>query len=403
MSDRKQTLEYNPSKLGIPGQSYLDINPKLLEMEAMNTEDLLVHMGPQHPSTHGVLQLQVITDGEIVKACDPHIGFLHRCFEKHAEHIDYLGVTPFVDRLDYICAMSNEMVWSIACEKLGEIEVPERAEHIRVVATELNRIASHLVAFGTFGLDAGAFTPFMWAMRDREYILDLLEEMAGVRFLYNYIIIGGVQREWPSGLATKIRDFLDYFEPRLKELDELLTYNPIFTRRVSGLAQMTPEFCFKYGITGANLRASGIKWDLRKNRPYSVYPKFEFEIPVGEGKIGTVGDSWDRYWVRLQEIRQCIRIVRQAVDTMPQGDYRGKVPKVFRPAAGEIFFRGEAAKGELAFHIMSTGGKTPYRVKCKSPCFVSVSALEEMSPGLFIADLVMALGSLDIVLGEIDR
>ena len=211
-------------------------------------------------------------------------------------------------------------------------------------------------------LPRGAFTPFMWAMRDREYILDILEEMSGVRFLYNYIILGGVTRMWPNGLATKIRDFLDYFEPRLTELDELLTYNPIFKNRVANLAVMDRDFCVKYGITGVNLRAAGVNWDLRKHRPYSVYEKFDFEVPVGEGTIGTVGDSWDRYFVRLQEIRQCIRIVRQALDTMPQGDHRGKVPKVFRAPKGEIFFRGEAAKGELGFHMISDRGKTPYRV-----------------------------------------
>jgi NADH-quinone oxidoreductase subunit D len=401
LSENSQTLEYNPSKLGIPGQSLLDEG--LYKQEALNSDDMLVHMGPQHPSTHGVLQLQIVTDGEIVKSCDPHLGFLHRCFEKHVENIDYLGGTPFVDRLDYICAMVNEHIWSLAAEKLGGLEVPERAEHMRVVAVELNRIASHLVAYGTFGLDAGAFTPFLWAMRDREYILDILEEMSGVRFLYNYIILGGVTRMWPNGIATKIRDFLDYFEPKLAELDELLTYNPIFKNRVANLAVMDREFCVKYGITGVNLRAAGVEWDLRKHRPYSVYEKFDFDIPVGKGIIGTVGDSWDRYYVRLQEIRQSIRIVRQALDTMPQGDHRGKVPKVFRAPKGEIFFRGEAAKGELGFHMVSDGGKNPYRVHCKSPCYISTSALPELAPGMFIADLVMALGSLDIVLGEIDR
>jgi NADH-quinone oxidoreductase subunit D len=375
-----------------------------LEVEVLDSEDMLVHMGPQHPSTHGVLQLKIITDGEIIKACEPNIGFLHRCFEKHSENVDYMGVLPFVDRLDYICAMANELPYCIAAEKLGDIEVPERAEHIRVVVTELNRIASHLLAFGTFGLDAGAFTPFMWAFRDREYILDILEEISGVRFLYNYIWIGGVARDWPTGIATKIRDFLDYFEPRVDELDQLLTYNPIFTKRTCGVGTIPAEMAFRYGITGVNLRATGVRWDLRKNRPYSVYPKFDFHVPIGgEGGLGELGDSWNRYHVRFREVLESIKIIRQAIDTMPQGDYRGKVPKVFRPPEGEIFFRGEAAKGELGFHLISKGGKTPYRLKCKSPSFLSVSTLPELAPGMYIADLVMALGSFDIVLGELDR
>ncbi|MCH7955848.1 MAG: NADH-quinone oxidoreductase subunit D, partial [Candidatus Marinimicrobia bacterium] len=263
-------------------------------MPDLKTEEMVVQMGPQHPATHGVLRLEITTDGEIVKKIDPHIGYLHRCFEKHCEVLNYHQIIPFVDRCDYLAAMNNEHGYVMAVEKLLDIELPPRVEYIRVIMSELNRIASHLVALGTFGLDIGAITPFLFTFRDREKILDLFEMTSGARLLYNYIWIGGVAFDLPNGFVEKCFEFIDYFLPKLKEYDDLLSYNKIFIKRTAEVAIIPPAVAIEWGITGPNLRASGVDWDLRRDEPYSIYDKFEWDVIVADGRVGVLGDSWSR-------------------------------------------------------------------------------------------------------------
>ena len=371
-------------------------------MGELKTQELTINMGPQHPSTHGVLRIELVTDGEICKKAVPHIGYLHRCFEKHAENIDYMGVMPFVDRMDYVASMNNDIAYAMAVEKLAKIEVPKRAEYIRVIMAELNRIASHLLAIGTYGLDIGTFTPFMWCFRDRELILDIFEMASGARLLYNYLWIGGVWQDLTPGIQEKIAEFCDYFEPKIDEVDTILSYNQIFINRTKNVGILPLELAINYGITGPNLRGSGKKWDLRKDEPYSVYPELEFDIPIGSGEQGAVGDCWDRYIVRVREMRESLKLVRQALKKLPEGPIRAKVPRV-RPKPGEVFVKTENPRGELGFYIVSDGSLKPYRVKGKSPCFTSISCLDDLCKGAMIADVVAIIGSLDIVLGEVDR
>lgn len=371
-------------------------------MGELKTQYLTINMGPQHPSTHGVLRIELVTDGEVVKRAIPHIGYLHRCFEKHAENIDYMGVMPFVDRMDYVASMNNDQAYAMTIEKLAGIEVPKRGEYIRVIMVELNRIASHLLAVGTYGLDVGTFTPFMWCFRDRELVLDIFEMASGARLLYNYLWIGGVWMDLTPGIEEKISEFCAYFEPRIDELNTILSYNQIFIDRTKNVGILPLEMAINYGITGPNLRGSGKKWDLRKNEPYSVYPELEFDIPVGTGEQGTVGDCWDRYMVRVREMRESLRMVRQALKQLPQGPIRAKLSRI-KPPPGEVYQRIENPRGELGFYVVSDGGLKPYRVKGKSPCFTSISCLDDLCEGHLIADVVAIIGSLDIVLGEVDR
>jgi len=366
-------------------------------------EDMTINMGPQHPSTHGVLRLELVADGEIVKRCMPHIGYLHRCFEKHAENLPYPEVIPFADRLDYMASMNQDHAYCVAVEKLLKPELPERVEYIRVICAELNRIASHLVALGTFGNDAGAVTPFLWCFRDREKILDLFEWLSGARMLYNYIWIGGVARDLPDGWIEKASQFLDYFEPKLDNLDNLLTFNKIFIERTANVGVVDKDTAIALGLTGPNLRATGFEWDLRKNDPYSIYDRFEFDIPVGTGEYGPLGSCFERYWVRVQECRQSARIVRQALASIPEGNVHEALPRRVKLPKGETYTRTESPKGELGFYIASDGGGQAYRCKGRSPCFSQVSAMDHLCRGVFVADVVMILGSLDVVLGEIDR
>ncbi|MBI4042300.1 MAG: NADH-quinone oxidoreductase subunit D [Deltaproteobacteria bacterium] len=368
----------------------------------LKTEDLTINMGPQHPSTHGVLRIQMVTDGEIVKKVTPYIGYLHRCFEKHSENVDYMGVMPYVDRLDYVASMNNDMTYAMAVEKLGGYQVPERAQYIRVIMAELNRIASHLLALGTYGLDVGAFTPFMWCFRDREKVLDIFEQVCGARLLYNYMFIGGVSHDLTPSMIEDIKEFCDYFEPKIDDLNQLLSYNQIFVERTANVGVIPLDVAISYGLTGPNLRGSGKKWDLRKNMPYSLYDRFDFDVPVGRGERGTVGDCWDRYMVRVREMGESLKIVRQAVAALPPGEIRAKL-RLIKPPAGEIYFRTDNPRGELGFYIVSDGTPKPYRVKCKSPCFTSISILSEISPGCMVADLVAIIGSIDVVMGEVDR
>lgn len=370
----------------------------------LKSDEMLLNMGPQHPSTHGVLRLVLRTDGEVVKEAIPHIGYLHRCFEKHAENVTYPQVIPYTDRMDYVGSMNNALGYVIAVEKLMGIKVPERAEYIRVIVAELNRIASHLLAFGTYGLDIGAFTPFMHAFRDREKILDLFEEASGARLLYNYPRIGGVARDVPPGWLEKTRAFIDYFEPKIKEYNDLLTFNKIFIERTANVGVLPLDLAISYGVTGPNLRGSGMKWDLRRNDPYSIYDRFEFDIPVGTGEMGTVGDCWDRYWVRIREMGESIKIIRQALDQIPPGEVMAPEGlKAIKPPKGEVYVRTETPRGELGYYLISDGSQQPYRLKVRSPCFTAMSVFHEIARGGMIADMVAIVGSLDIVLGEIDR
>ncbi len=374
-----------------------------LNQEKLKSELLTVNMGPQHPATHGVLRVEIKTDSEIVAEAIPHIGYLHRCMEKHSEELDYRGVIPFVDRMDYLAAMNMELGYVLAVEKMLGTEVPRRAEFIRVIVSELQRIASHLMFFGTYAIDLGAFSPFLYAFQDREFILRIFEEISGARLLYNYIWIGGVWNDISDSQLTRVSKFLDEFEESMKKYDSLVGQNQIFIGRTANVGQLSKEQCFEYGLTGCLLRGSGVKWDLRKEQPYSIYEEFDFDVPVGRGEKGVLGDCWDRYSVRVQEIFESIKIVRQAIAKIEDGPIMGKVPKVIKLPKGEIYMRTECPRGELGYHIVSDGGKKPYRVKVKSPCFTNVSVLPELAPGQMVADFVATIGSVDIVLGEVDR
>jgi len=371
---------------------------------ALKTEEMVISMGPQHPSTHGVLRLELVVDGEVVVDVIPHIRYLHRCFEKHCEHMtNYQQVIPYADRMDYVAAMSNEFGFVVACEKLLKIKVPERVEYIRVIMAEFSRIVSHLIAIGTYGMDIGAFTPFLYCMRDRERVLDIFEQTCGARLLYNYMWIGGLSHDVQPDFAAKVKDFCKYFRPQIKELNDLLSYNKIFIKRTANVGVLPAEVAINYAVSGPVLRGSGVQWDLRKNDPYSVYDHLDFEIPVGKGLKGTVGDCWDRYMVRVHEMEQSVNIIEQAVEKLPAGDVASAIPKRIRPDAGDVYVRTETPKGELGYYIVSDGTATPFRVKVKSPCFVNLSALPAMCRGAMIADIVAVLGSIDIVLGEVDR
>ncbi|GMV64774.1 MAG: hypothetical protein AMXMBFR75_05790 [Candidatus Hinthialibacteria bacterium] len=371
---------------------------------SLKSERMLISMGPQHPSTHGVLRLLLQTDGEVVEKAQPHLGYLHRCAEKISEHLSYTQFTPYTDRMDYLASLNENWAWCRAVEKLCDLEVPPRAEYIRVIVGELNRIASHLIALGTHGLDTGAFTPFLLAFREREEIMTIFEAVCGARLTYNYIRVGGALWDLLPGHIDLILRFVDQFDAKLDALNDLLTNNHIFVRRTANVGVITREQAIEYGFTGPNLRASGVDWDLRRDQPYSVYPELEFSIPVGKGEKGTVGDSWDRYWIRVEEMRQSNRMVRQAIEQLPPGPHCGAVPRVLKaPKGREVYVSTENPRGELAFYIVSEGKTIPYRVKTRAPAFVSLCVIEDLWTNIFVADLVAAMGSLDIVMGQVDR
>lgn len=374
------------------------------ETEQLKSELLTLNMGPQHPATHGVLRIEIWTDSEIVAHAIPHLGYLHRCMEKHSENLDYRGVIPFVDRLDYLASMNMEWTYVAAVEKLLGTEVPRRAELIRIMTAELQRIGSHLMAFGTYALDLGAFSPFLYAFEEREKILRLFEEVSGARLLYNYIWVGGVWNDWTDEQLDRVAAFCDNMEEEAKKYHELVSMNKIFVERTANVGVMSLQDCLDYGASGPVLRGAGMKWDLRKNKPYSLYNEFEFDVPVGTGEVGVIGDCWNRYIVRMKEVIQSIRIIRQVLDKLEPGSVMGKVPKIIKLPKGEIYLRHECPRGELAYHLVSEGdSKTPYRLKVKSPCFTHVSMLPRVAPGQMIADFVATVGSIDIVLGEVDR
>ena len=374
------------------------------DTEQLKSELLVLNMGPQHPATHGVLRIEIWTDSEIVAHAIPHVGYLHRCMEKHAENIDFRGIIPFVDRLDYLAAMNMEWTYAAALEKMLGTEVPRRAELLRILTCELQRIASHLMAFGTYALDLGSFTPFLYAFDYREKILRLFEEVSGARLLYNYIWIGGLWNDWTNEQLERVSAFCDDMEEEAKKYHELVSMNKIFIERTANVGVMNIDDCLTYGASGPVLRGAGMKWDLRKNEPYSLYSEFDFDIPVGEAEHGVVGDCWNRYMVRMKEVVQSIRIIRQVIEKLEPGPIMGKVPKVLKLPEGEVYVRHECPRGELAFHLVTKQDeKMPYRLKVKSPCFTHVSMLPHVAPGQMIADFVATVGSIDIVLGEVDR
>jgi len=370
--------------------------------KVLETQDMLLNMGPQHPSTHGVLRLMIRTDGEMVSECTPVVGYLHRCAEKIGENLRYEQFVPYTDRMDYLSSMSDNLGFCLAVERLMTIEIPERAKAIRVVMAELNRVASHLLAFGTYGLDIGAFTPFLYAFREREIILNMFEYVCGARLTYNYVKVGGVMRDVDKKFGEMVANFLSIFEDKLKDYNELLSDNSIFRTRTLGLGIVSPEMAVDWGFTGPNLRASGVNFDIRKAMPYSGYEKYQFDVPLGTAEVGTVGDCWNRYWVRILEMRESCRIIKQAMEGLPAGKFAADLRKI-KPAVGEAYTAIENPRGELGFYIVSDGTETPTRVKVRAPSFVNLAIMSEVGKNQLIADLIAILGSIDIVLGEIDR
>jgi len=367
------------------------------------TEEMTLNMGPQHPSTHGVLRFIVKADGEVMRTAEPDIGYLHRSIEKIAEKVGWHGFMPYTDRVDYVAAMTCNQAWGMCGEKLAGIEVPRRGEYCRVIAAELGRICSHLLALGAAGMDLGAITPFTHALREREMINDLIEELCGARLTFNYMRIGGVAWDLPPGYRKKVVTYLDHLDPVLHEINDLLSYGKIFSSRLGGVAAVSPEMAKNYGLVGPNLRASGVAYDLRKAQPYSVYDEFDFDIPVGKGEMGAVGDCWDRYMVRIWEMFESIKILRQALDQLPDGPVIAKVPRNFKPPAGDIHVRVESARGDMSWYVVSDGSEYPYRVHIRTGSFAAMSIMEEISHGLMIADLVAVIATFDIVAPEVDR
>jgi NADH-quinone oxidoreductase subunit D len=391
----------------------VDSEPNKFKEGELRSEEMIINLGPQHPSTHGVLRLEVLMDGEVIKDVVPHLGYLHRCFEKHAESVPYNQIIPYVDRMDYVASMNSEHAYAMGVERMLGIadQLPKRVEYIRVLVAELNRIASHFIAIGTYGMDIGAFTPFFWVMRDREHILRLLEWTCGARLLYNYIWIGGLYYDIPVGFEERCAEFINYVKPKLSELETVLIENEIFVQRTANVGVLPLDLAINYGVTGPMLRASGLRFDLRKVDGYSVYPELEFNIPIGEGKKGTTGDCWDRTWVRMQEIHESVKIIEQCLDRLQKEHKRTKefdpqafVPKKIRPAAQDFYVRAENPKGELGFFFRADGkSDIPFRCKARACSFSNLSVLPEISKGVLVADLIAIIGSIDVVMGEVDR
>jgi NADH-quinone oxidoreductase subunit D len=368
--------------------------PSLFDVEEME-----LSFGPQHPSTHGVLRLQLKLDGEKIVDAKPIIGYLHRGTEKLFETMTFPQCLPHTDRMDYLASATNNQGFCVAMEKLLGITVPPRAAYIRMILAELQRIASHLVWLGTHAADIGAITPFFYTFGEREAILDLFEEYCGARLTLNTMKIGGVPFELPDGWLEKCGVLVDELPNRIDEYEELLTENRIWKKRTIGVGVVSPEDAIEWGLTGPPLRGSGVQWDIRKIFPYDGYDAVDFEVP-----IGTNGDTYDRYLVRMEEMRQSIRIIRQCVDRMPGGPHMAKVKKVLRATEGMVYGSVEAPKGELGYFIVATDkAKTPYRCHVRPPSFINLQMLPEMVKGHLVADLVAVIGTLDIVLGEIDR
>src|SRR3972149_1527868 len=389
----------------------------------LTTREITLNMGPQHPSTHGVMHLILHLQGEKIVKAEPDIGYLHRGMEKIAENLLYGQFVPYTDRLDYLSSMTNNLGYVMAVEKLLNIEVPERGKYIRVITSELSRISSHLLAVGAWGLDLGAITIVLYAFREREMILDLFEMLCGARLTYNYMKIGGVRGDLPPGFIEKCKEFVNIFPKRVDEYEGLLTGNRIWLRRNKGIGVVTAEDAINLGLTGPSLRGSGVNWDIRKDEPYLVYDRFDFKVATGEN-----GDCFDRYIVRVEEMRQAARIIEQALQQIPDGPVNAVVPEFvpppkedvmtkmeslihhfklishgFKPPKGEVYSSIEAPKGELGFYIISDGSERPFRVKIRAPSFVNLQGIDHMSKGAYFADVVAVISSLDPVFGEVDK
>jgi NADH-quinone oxidoreductase subunit D len=388
------------------------------------TEKMSLAMGPSHPSTHGVLRLQLELDGENVTRCDPVLGYLHRGDEKIAENMTYNQFVPYTDRLDYLAPLANNVAYAIAVERLAKLEVPERCQAIRVIISEMARVSSHLMGLGAYGIDVGAWTVFLYTFTEREKLYKLFEELTGARFTTSYTRIGGVARDVPEGWNDRVLAFCDQFLPILDEILALLTRNKIFMDRTVGVGVISREDAIAYGLSGPNLRGSGVPMDLRKDKPYSGYENYEFDVPVG-----SQGDCYDRYLCRGEEMKQSVRIIRQAIAKFPTGPYYAtEARRIFAPPkakiltsmeeliqnfmlvtegpqmpAGEVYFEAENPKGTLGFYVVSKGGGVPWRLKIRSPSFCNLSILPKVCQGALVSDVVSILGSLDFVMGECDR
>ena len=400
------------------------MNPQTLhKIEKIGTNTMILNMGPQHPATHGVLRVILELDGETVVKATPDIGFLHTGIEKTMESKTYAQVIPLTDRMDYVASLSNNLAYLLAVEKLLDIQAPPKAQFVRVLLTELTRIASHLVWVGSHALDMGAMSMLIYAFREREELMDIFELCSGQRMMTSYFRIGGLAQDIPDGFETKVRKVLDTFPARIDDYENLLTRNRIWLNRTVGVGKISTQNAIDLGVSGPILRACGVDWDIRKSNPYSGYEKFEFDIPTRKN-----GDVYDRYLVRMEEMRQSLRIVQQALDGLPEGDHVAHVPGVvlppkeevvsniealifqfklvvegFSPPVGEVYHSIESPKGELGYYIVSDGSNKPCRVRVRPPCFVNLSALPKMIEGELMADVVATIGSIDIVLGEIDR
>ncbi|KYG79203.1 NADH-quinone oxidoreductase subunit D [Roseivirga seohaensis] len=387
--------------------------PQKFKSEDLKREEMIINIGPQHPSTHGVLRLEVLAKGEEVIEVVPHLGYLHRCFEKHAEKLPYNQIIPFVDRMDYLAAMNTEHAYAMGVERMLGIDkiIPKRVEYIRVLVAELNRLASHFIALGSYGMDIGAVTAFFWMTRDREHIVRLLEWASGARMLYNYIWVGGLFYDLPVGFEERCLEFTTYLKPKIKELERVVIDNKIFIDRTANVGVLPVDLAINYGITGPMLRGSGLKYDLRKVDGYSVYPEIDFDIPVGKGEAGTLGDCWDRTWVRVQECYESVKIIEQCLEKLTgehkrtrDFDPRALAPKKIRPKAQDFYIRAENPKGETGFFFRADGrSDVPFRCKARGASFVNLSIINELAKGGLISDLIAVIGSIDIVLGEVDR
>jgi NADH-quinone oxidoreductase subunit D len=425
-------------------------DPTVIEFD-VRTDEMLVNMGPQHPSTHGVLRLVLRTDGEVISDVQPHLGYLHRCAEKIGENVTPIQFIPYTDRMDYLAGMNMNLGFSLAVEKLCALKIPEKAQIIRVLICELNRIASHLVGMGAYGLDLGTFSPFLYAFREREHILDLFEDVCGARLTYSYLTIGGAHDDLPAGFTKRVRTFLEYFKPRIPEYHALLTDNHIFVKRTAGIGVMSKEMALDYGCTGPMLRGSLDRtkgdpdWDLRKTEPYSGYEQYTFEVPLPpydrtpNGAV--IGDCWHRFYVRMLEVVQSIRICKQALDkydalhaegervkaefaarrpTLTPDDakkddaklaellktkYAHRVEPPRQLGVGECYVETECPRGQMGFHVVGRPSKeaVPLRVRARSSCFANLSVTNELCKGCLIADVPAIVGSIDVVMGEIDR
>ncbi|MFA5263720.1 MAG: NADH dehydrogenase (quinone) subunit D [Opitutaceae bacterium] len=404
--------------------AYPDAAAKNAAAAERQIETMSLSMGPSHPSTHGVLRVQLEIDGEVVTKADPVVGYLHRGDEKIAEAMTYNQFVPYTDRLDYLAPLANNVAYALAVEKLAGVEVPARCAAIRVIISEMARISSHLMGLGAYGIDVGAWTVFLYTFKEREKLYKLFEELTGARFTTSYTRIGGLARDVPAGWVDRVDDFCDQFLPILEEILGLLSRNRIFLDRTEDIGVISAKDAIAYGLTGPNLRGSGVPLDLRKDRPYSGYEQYEFDVPVG-----TKGDCYDRYQVRGEEMRQSARIIKQAVRGFPSGDWYAKdARRIFAPPkdkiltsmeelinnfmivtegplvpAGEAYFEAENPKGALGFYVVSKGGGVPWRLKIRSPSFCNLSILPKVCVGAYIADIVSILGSFDFVMGECDR